>query len=164
MKSNLPTRMHTNSHSNGTHTRAKDSKILHFARTLRSSVKIYFTEEVSFAGVSAYRFQAANDLLRDIGPDFGNECFCINQISSVPKHKNGCLLQGALDLSTCQGIVWCISPKNCCLARTRLHFLMRVWLSIQPIVWVWKRWRFLRTEMGKKPPFPRIVEKTTMCL
>lgn len=68
-----------------------------------SSVRIYYKEKVSFNGISAYRFETRNDFLRHVGPEYGNECFCINKISNVSSRPNGCLYNGAIDLSNCQG-------------------------------------------------------------
>lgn len=68
-----------------------------------SSVRIYYKEKVNFNGISAYRFETRNDFLHDVGPEYGNECFCIDKIPNVPSRPNGCLYSGAIDLSNCQG-------------------------------------------------------------
>lgn len=68
-----------------------------------SSVRIIFKEEVTFEGIPAYRYQIGDDFLYDIGPEYGNECFCLGRIENIPSHSNGCLYRGAMDLSTCQG-------------------------------------------------------------
>lgn len=68
-----------------------------------STVKIYYKEEVTFEGIPAYRFETRDDFLRDIGPEYGNECFCLDRIEHIPSRPNGCLYRGALDLSSCQG-------------------------------------------------------------
>lgn len=68
-----------------------------------SSVRIYFKEKVRFAGISAYHFETGDDFLKNVGPKYGNECYCIDKISSIPSRPNGCLHKGAIDLSNCQG-------------------------------------------------------------
>lgn len=68
-----------------------------------SSVRIHFKEEVEYEGIPAYRYQTSDDFLRDIGPDYGNECFCLDRIEHIPTQPNGCMHKGAMDLSTCQG-------------------------------------------------------------
>lgn len=67
------------------------------------SVKIDFKGKVEYAGIPAYHFETTDDFLRNIGPEFGNECFCVDRIPSVPNRPNGCLHRGAVDLSNCQG-------------------------------------------------------------
>lgn len=66
-------------------------------------MKIIYKEEVEYEGIPAYRYQVGDDFLRDVGPEYGNECFCLDRIEHIPTQPNGCLLKGALDLSACQG-------------------------------------------------------------
>lgn len=67
-------------------------------------MRIFFTQEVEYNGIPAYRFQVGDDFLRDVGPEYGNECFCLDRIEHVPTQPNGCLHKGAMDLSACQGL------------------------------------------------------------
>lgn len=70
-----------------------------------SSAKVYFKEKIRFAGIQAYHFETGSDFLENIGPEFGDGCFCIDKIPNIPVQSNGCLYKGAMDLSTCQGKV-----------------------------------------------------------
>lgn len=70
-------------------------------------MKIHFKENVNFAGIPAYRFETGNDFLNEIGPEYGNECYCIDKIEKIPHKSNGCLYKGAIDLSSCQGKFGC---------------------------------------------------------
>ncbi|XP_031619587.1 sensory neuron membrane protein 2 [Contarinia nasturtii] len=74
-----------------------------FAADICRSVRVHFKKKVTFAGINAYRFEVKEDFLEHIGPEFGNECFCIDKIPNIPSHPNGCLYKGAMDLTTCQG-------------------------------------------------------------
>ncbi|XP_055324872.1 sensory neuron membrane protein 2 [Sitodiplosis mosellana] len=74
-----------------------------FATDICRSVKIYYAGKIRYAGIPGYHFESGSDFLESIGPEFGNECFCIDRIVNVPVRSNGCLYKGALDLSTCQG-------------------------------------------------------------
>lgn len=67
-------------------------------------MNIYYKDKVEYNGIPAYRYQVGDDFLRDVGPEYGNECFCLDRIEHVPAQPNGCLHKGAMDLSTCQGM------------------------------------------------------------
>lgn len=66
-------------------------------------MKIHYKGKVNFVGIPAYHFETSDDFIRNVGPEYGNECFCIDRISNVPSRPNGCLYSGAIDLTTCQG-------------------------------------------------------------
>lgn len=70
---------------------------------IHSSVRIQYKKNVVYEGIPAYRYETGDDFLRDIGPEYGNECYCMDRIEHIPSRPNGCLYRGAMDLSACQG-------------------------------------------------------------
>lgn len=64
-------------------------------------VEIHYKREATYAGIDGYTYEAGLDFLNQIGPDYDNECYCINANAFAIKQDNGCLYPGALDMSTC---------------------------------------------------------------
>lgn len=64
-------------------------------------VEIHYKREATYAGIDGYTYEAGLDFLNQIGPDYDNECYCINANEFAIKQDNGCLYPGALDMSTC---------------------------------------------------------------
>lgn len=67
------------------------------------SVNLYYIRDAKYEGIPGYRYETKDDYLNEMGPEFSNECFCVNKIRNIIAKKNGCLYHGALDLSTCLG-------------------------------------------------------------
>lgn len=67
------------------------------------SVNLYYVRDAKYEGIPGYRYETKDDYLNEMGPEYSNECFCVNKIRNIIAKKNGCLLNGALDLSTCLG-------------------------------------------------------------
>lgn len=65
------------------------------------SVEIHYKRETTYEGIAGYTYEAGLDFLNQIGPEFNNECYCINKNQFAIKQDNGCLYPGALDLSSC---------------------------------------------------------------
>ena len=65
------------------------------------SVEIFFEKEIDYKGIPGYRYITKDNFLNEIGPEFDNDCFCVNRIKKGIVKENGCLYRGALDLSTC---------------------------------------------------------------
>ena len=71
--------------------------------TIRS-VQLFYQDQTEYKGIPGYRYETRENFLTDIGPCYGNECFCIDKISGALKEDNGCLYSGALDLTECLGL------------------------------------------------------------
>lgn len=63
------------------------------------SVKVAYSKESSYKDIPSMQYRTL--FLNQIGPEYGNECFCTNQINKAITRSNGCLYRGALDVSTC---------------------------------------------------------------
>lgn len=66
-------------------------------------MRIHYQRKHDYKGIPGFRFVIGDDFLNEIGPEYGNQCFCINHIDNVIVQDNGCLHPGALDLSSCLG-------------------------------------------------------------
>lgn len=67
------------------------------------SVNLYYIRDTKYEGIPGFRYEIKEDYLNELGPEYSNECFCVNKIKNIIAKKNGCLFAGALDLSTCLG-------------------------------------------------------------
>lgn len=76
--------------------------MLHFNFDPRT-VDIKYVGPSSYEGIPALRFETDKNFLNEIGPEYGNDCYCVNRIPKAIVKDNGCLYKGALDLSTCFG-------------------------------------------------------------
>lgn len=70
-----------------------------FSRT----VDIKYVGSSSYEGIPAARYVTDDNFLNKIGPEHNNDCYCVNRIPKAIVKANGCLYEGALDLSTCFG-------------------------------------------------------------
>lgn len=66
---------------------------------------MYYQKDIKYEGIPALRYVMGDTFLNNIGPEYQNECFCVNKLMNIIKRKNGCLYPGALDLTQCLGIV-----------------------------------------------------------
>lgn len=67
------------------------------------SAEMFYEKDIKYKGITGMRYTLGDNFLNNIGPEYHNDCFCVNQIANVMKRKNGCLYSGALDLSQCLG-------------------------------------------------------------
>ncbi|XP_059614472.1 sensory neuron membrane protein 2 [Phlebotomus argentipes] len=67
------------------------------------TVQLEFNGEAEYEGIPGFKYAASPYFLDQIGPEYNNSCFCVNQIPGGIVQENGCLYPGALDLSPCQG-------------------------------------------------------------
>ncbi|XP_055846378.1 sensory neuron membrane protein 2 isoform X1 [Episyrphus balteatus] len=72
-----------------------------FSADICRSVELFYQGDVVYKGIPGFRYSIGDNFLNDIGPEFSNECFCVDKLTNVIKQKNGCLYSGAMDLSTC---------------------------------------------------------------
>lgn len=73
-----------------------------FSADICRSVELYYQRETKYKGIPGFRY-VTRGFLNEIGPEYANECFCVDRLVNVTKKKNGCLYSGALDLSECIG-------------------------------------------------------------
>lgn len=71
-----------------------------FSADICRSVELYYQRETKYKGIPGFRY-VTRGFLNEIGPEYANECFCVDRLVNVTKKKNGCLYSGALDLSEC---------------------------------------------------------------
>uniref|UniRef100_A0AAG5D386 Sensory neuron membrane protein 2 n=1 Tax=Anopheles atroparvus TaxID=41427 RepID=A0AAG5D386_ANOAO len=74
-----------------------------FSTDICRTVDIKLTGSSSYEGIPALHYEIDGNFLHDIGPEYGNECYCVNKIPKSIVKSNGCLYRGALDLSNCFG-------------------------------------------------------------
>uniref|UniRef100_A0A182S8A7 Sensory neuron membrane protein 2 n=1 Tax=Anopheles maculatus TaxID=74869 RepID=A0A182S8A7_9DIPT len=74
-----------------------------FSTDICRTVDIKLTGASSYEGIPALRYEIDGNFLHEIGPEYGNECYCVNKIPKSIVKSNGCLYKGALDLSNCFG-------------------------------------------------------------
>uniref|UniRef100_A0A4Y0BLJ9 Sensory neuron membrane protein 2 n=1 Tax=Anopheles funestus TaxID=62324 RepID=A0A4Y0BLJ9_ANOFN len=72
-----------------------------FSTDICRTVDIKLTGSSSYEGIPALRYEIDGNFLHEIGPEYGNECYCVNKIPKSIVKSNGCLYKGALDLSNC---------------------------------------------------------------
>uniref|UniRef100_A0A182NIB7 Sensory neuron membrane protein 2 n=1 Tax=Anopheles dirus TaxID=7168 RepID=A0A182NIB7_9DIPT len=72
-----------------------------FSTDICRTVDIKLTGASSYEGIPALRYEIDGNFLHEIGPEYGNECYCVNKIPKSIVKSNGCLYKGALDLSNC---------------------------------------------------------------
>ncbi|XP_021695540.1 sensory neuron membrane protein 2 isoform X1 [Aedes aegypti] len=72
-----------------------------FSSDICRTVDIKYVGPSSYEGIPALRFETDSHFLNEIGPEYGNDCYCVNRIPKAIVKNNGCLYKGALDLSTC---------------------------------------------------------------
>lgn len=70
------------------------------------SVNLYYVRDIKYEGIPGYRYETKEDYLNELGPEYSNQCFCVNKEKNSMAKKNGCLYAGALDLSKCLGEVF----------------------------------------------------------
>jgi lysosome membrane protein 2 len=75
-----------------------------YASDICRSVQLFYKEKVTYKGIAGFRYVTKDNFLNDIGPNYGNECFCVDKIAGALKHEDGCLYSGAIDLSECLGL------------------------------------------------------------
>lgn len=64
---------------------------------------MYYEKETVYKGIRALRYVTGDSFLNEIGPEHNTQCYCTDSMTKIPKHDNGCLYKGALDLTACQG-------------------------------------------------------------
>lgn len=74
-----------------------------FSPDICRSVEMFYEKDVNFEGITGLRYTMGDNFLNNVGPEYQNECFCVNKMINVIKRKNGCLYPGALDLTQCLG-------------------------------------------------------------
>lgn len=74
-----------------------------FSSDICRSVHLYWDSKTNYQGINGYRYVTKNDFLNEIGTQYGTECFCVNKIKNALVDDDGCLYQGALDLTECVG-------------------------------------------------------------
>ncbi|XP_055909082.1 sensory neuron membrane protein 2 isoform X1 [Eupeodes corollae] len=72
-----------------------------FSADICRSVELFYQGDVAYKGIPGFRYSIGDNFLNDIGPEYSNECFCVDKLTNVIKRKNGCLYSGAMDLTTC---------------------------------------------------------------
>lgn len=83
-----------------------------FSSDICRSVQLFFQSEVQYHGIPGYRYSIGENFINDIGPEYDNDCFCVDKLTNVIKRRNGCLYAGALDLTTCLGEFQSLSFQN----------------------------------------------------
>ncbi|XP_053689569.1 sensory neuron membrane protein 2 isoform X2 [Sabethes cyaneus] len=81
--------------------RAGVQKMTIFSSDICRTVDIKYVEPSSYEGIPSLRYITDTNFLNEIGPEYGNDCYCVNRIPKALVKSNGCLFKGALDLSTC---------------------------------------------------------------
>ncbi|XP_070499103.1 sensory neuron membrane protein 2 isoform X1 [Chironomus tepperi] len=81
--------------------REKNDNFYIYSSDICRSVQLFFQNETEYKGIPGYRYETRENFLTDIGPCYGNDCFCIDKISGALKEDNGCLYSGAIDLTEC---------------------------------------------------------------
>ncbi|XP_055531057.1 sensory neuron membrane protein 2 isoform X1 [Wyeomyia smithii] len=76
-------------------------KMTIFSSDICRTVDIRYVEPSSYEGIPALRYITDSNFMNEIGPEYGNDCYCVNRIPKALVKSNGCLYKGALDLSTC---------------------------------------------------------------
>ncbi|XP_055601534.1 sensory neuron membrane protein 2 isoform X2 [Uranotaenia lowii] len=76
-------------------------KMTIFSSDICRTVDIKYVGLSSYEGIPAFRYETDSTFLNEIGPEYGNDCYCVNRIPKAIVKANGCLYKGALDLSTC---------------------------------------------------------------
>ncbi|XP_055621367.1 sensory neuron membrane protein 2 isoform X2 [Toxorhynchites rutilus septentrionalis] len=87
-------------------------KMTIFSSDICRTVDIKYVGPSSYEGITAMRYETDNNFLHEIGPEYGNQCYCINQIPKAIVKSNGCLHRGALDLSACLDAPVVITPPH----------------------------------------------------
>uniref|UniRef100_A0A1Q3FQQ9 Sensory neuron membrane protein 2 n=1 Tax=Culex tarsalis TaxID=7177 RepID=A0A1Q3FQQ9_CULTA len=72
-----------------------------FSSDICRTVDIKYVGSSSYEGIPAARYVTDDNFLNKIGPEYNNDCYCVNRIPKAIVKANGCLYEGALDLSTC---------------------------------------------------------------
>uniref|UniRef100_A0A8D8NYF0 Sensory neuron membrane protein 2 n=4 Tax=Culex pipiens TaxID=7175 RepID=A0A8D8NYF0_CULPI len=72
-----------------------------FSSDICRTVDIKYVGSSSYEGIPAARYVTDDNFLNKIGPEHNNDCYCVNRIPKAIVKANGCLYEGALDLSTC---------------------------------------------------------------
>lgn len=73
-----------------------------FSNDICRPVDIYYEGEVEYKSKRGFRYFPRSNFLKNIGPEFGNECYCVNNTYNKDMiQNNGCLYSGALDLTKC---------------------------------------------------------------
>ncbi|GAB0090239.1 uncharacterized protein DMENIID0001_049410 [Sergentomyia squamirostris] len=65
------------------------------------TVQLEYDGEGEYEGIRGFKYAASPYFLDQIGPEYNNSCFCVNQIPGGIVQENGCLYPGAFDLSPC---------------------------------------------------------------
>lgn len=73
-----------------------------FSTDICRVVDVYYDKEIEYKGIDGFRYTTRGSFLSEIGPDHGNQCFCVDQLTDIIQNEDtGCLLKGALDLTSC---------------------------------------------------------------
>ncbi|XP_055380715.1 sensory neuron membrane protein 2 [Condylostylus longicornis] len=72
-----------------------------FSSDICRSVQLFYEQNVMYSGIPGFRYSIGANFVNDIGPEYSNECFCIDKLPNLFKRSNGCLYSGALDLTHC---------------------------------------------------------------
>lgn len=83
--------------------REQSGSMFTFSSDICRSTEVFFTETVTYKGITGYRYEISDNFLSNIGPEYGNECFCTGTGATNEAEEDNCLLRGALNLYTCQG-------------------------------------------------------------
>ncbi|XP_055685790.1 sensory neuron membrane protein 2 [Lutzomyia longipalpis] len=74
-----------------------------FNTDICQTVRLEYDGEAEYEGIPGFKYVASPSFIAEIGPEYNNSCFCINQIPGGIVQENGCMYPGAVDLSPCQG-------------------------------------------------------------
>lgn len=67
------------------------------------SVQLFYDDKSNYQGIPGYRYKTGRNFLNEIGSQYKTECYCINRIYEGIVKPDGCLYEGAMDLTTCLG-------------------------------------------------------------
>lgn len=81
--------------------RKTEGSMFTYSTDICRSVEIHYKEETTYEGITGYTYESGKNFLEEIGPEYNNECYCIDKNVYAIKQENGCLYPGALDLTSC---------------------------------------------------------------
>lgn len=81
----------------------QEGSIRIFSTDICRTVEIFYEKPINYQGIAGLRFATTASFLNEIGPEYRTQCYCTDSMSKVPKKDNGCLLDGALDMTACHG-------------------------------------------------------------
>lgn len=80
----------------------KNSMLSIYTNDICASVDVHYDGTMEYKTREGYRFTPRDDFLINVGPEYGNGCFCVNNTGHGDfLQASGCLYSGALDLTKC---------------------------------------------------------------